>query len=43
VLRKMDGLVFDDEPAVWRDELGEFVRCPKCSQRVAWPSDMTPP
>jgi hypothetical protein len=37
VLRRNAGTLRDGEPSVWSDEAGEFVRCPKCHGRIAWP------
>jgi hypothetical protein len=37
VLRRDEGTLHDGEPSVWSDEDGEFVRCPKCLGRIAWP------
>ena len=37
VIRKTLGLHTFGEPNVWIDEKGEFVQCPKCHVRIAWP------
>jgi len=37
LLRRSEGTLRDGEPSVWSDEQGEFVRCPKCHRRIAWP------
>lgn len=37
IVRKHVGLHASGEPMVWIDAQGQFVRCPSCHARIAWP------
>lgn len=37
VLRKVAGLHSAGDAPLQRDQQGDFVRCPKCHGRIAWP------
>lgn len=42
VLRQVAGLHSAGDPPLQSDPQGDFVRCPKCGARIAWPPPPKP-